>query len=439
MTPITPLLPQLQIPQPPKPIPSAKTLESSTENLAKKPWYQRLTRREIYSKPLKLATSSGISRSMLVLTTTSKTAIHPHSSFSQTWASSIFLIRTIMLLVTPLSLGFTIMEPVLPIATIIFTTLSLIDTAIVAHTGTIHEHTVNMDVASIFHEYVYSIFGLAFDIVTCFPWVLITDASTQAASWKTYRLCRLICTVHAFPFIKQVLSSRVSLVAEMTHQYIRKNNVPSTAVNLAQILGYMLVYWHWASCASNLLKEVDIIPNSYANASFFDRYTVGFYGSAAEMLAAGFGSEPPVVSADRWLRIANMIINALFSAVFIGNISSFIIGLDSSGRLFNEKLEEVNQYINYKGFGSDIKKRILEYYRFKYAHGKLFDETSILAELNPPLRQCQSLIYKVPFFKDADRHFITQVVMILRVCHYLPGDFVIEEGTIGDQMFFIAS
>ncbi|KAI8917315.1 cyclic nucleotide-binding-like protein [Entophlyctis helioformis] len=163
------------------------------------------------------------------------------------------------------------------------------------------------------------------------------------------------------------------------------------------------------------------------------------------MLAAGFGAEVPEVSADRWFKIGNMILSALFSAIFIGNISSFMIGLDSSGRMFNEKIEEVNQYISYKGFNADIKRRILSYYQLKYSQGKFFDENKILSELNQPLRQfislqeCQSLILKVPFFKDADRFFISQVVMILRINHFLPGDFVIEEGTTGDQMFFISS
>ncbi|KAJ3334449.1 hypothetical protein HDU91_002727, partial [Kappamyces sp. JEL0680] len=45
----------------------------------------------------------------------------------------------------------------------------------------------------------------------------------------------------------------------------------------------------------------------------------------------------------------------------------------------------------------------------------------------------------VPFFKGADPGFISQVVMILKPAHFLPDDLVIEKGTAGDLMFFIAS
>jgi hypothetical protein len=64
-----------------------------------------------------------------------------------------------------------------------------------------------------------------------------------------------------------------------------------------------------------------------------------------------------------------------------------MIGLDSSGKRFNEILEEVNQYITYKGFGDNLRNRILQYYQFKYSGGKYFDENRIMDELNQPLRQ----------------------------------------------------
>ncbi|KAJ3347756.1 Potassium/sodium hyperpolarization-activated cyclic nucleotide-gated channel 4, partial [Kappamyces sp. JEL0680] len=112
---------------------------------------------------------------------------------------------------------------------------------------------------------------------------------------------------------------------------------------------------------------------------------------------------------------------------------------------FNEIIEEVNQYITYKGFGEQLKNRIVKYYQHKYSGGKFFDEARILSELNHPLRQhialreCQDLIIKVPFFKDADQQFLTQVVMILKINHFLSGDYIIEEGTTGEHMFFIGS
>ena len=58
----------------------------------------------------------------------------------------------------------------------------------------------------------------------------------------------------------------------------------------------------------------------------------------------------------------------------------------STGRQFNEHLEQVGQYVSYKGLGRSLKKKIIDYYQFKYSRGKYFDEAKILNELNTPLR-----------------------------------------------------
>jgi hypothetical protein len=104
------------------------------------------------------------------------------------------------------------------------------------------------------------------------------------------------------------------------------------------------------------------------------------------MLNAGCGAVPPEVSLDRILKVVNMIFNVTLVALYVGNISSFMIGLDSSGRQFNEQLEQVSQFVTYKGLGRELKAKIMDYYQFKYSKGKYFDESKILQELNESLR-----------------------------------------------------
>ena len=50
-------------------------------------------------------------------------------------------------------------------------------------------------------------------------------------------------------------------------------------------------------------------------------------------------------------------------------------------------MDEVNQYIVYKGLDWNLRTRILEYFQHKYSGGKYFDERKIMTELNMPLRQ----------------------------------------------------
>jgi hypothetical protein len=50
-----------------------------------------------------------------------------------------------------------------------------------------------------------------------------------------------------------------------------------------------------------------------------------FWSGATEMLNAGCGAVPPIVSLDRWLKVFNMLCNTTLVALFSGNISSFMI------------------------------------------------------------------------------------------------------------------
>ena len=50
---------------------------------------------------------------------------------------------------------------------------------------------------------------------------------------------------------------------------------------------------------------------------------------------------------------------------------------------------------------------------------------------------CRELVRVVPFFSNAEESFITSVVTRLTFDVFLPGDYIIRYGTIGNKMFFI--
>ncbi len=82
---------------------------------------------------------------------------------------------------------------------------------------------------------------------------------------------------------------------------------------------------------------------------------------------------------------------------------------------------------------------ILLYYR----QGGISDDT-ILEDLPSRLRTEVSLeingdiIAKVPFFKECNPGFINSLVSLLRPEIYLPGDWIVNEGDVGTEMFFIS-
>ncbi|KAI9349842.1 hypothetical protein DFJ73DRAFT_760506 [Zopfochytrium polystomum] len=160
----------------------------------------------------------------------------------------------------------------------------------------------------------------------------------------------------------------------------------------------------------------------------------------------GFRPSEPLEQAVTFISV---LIGAVLYAALVGTISSFSFGLDSSGRKYKEKIDEVNEYMAYKHLNEDLKHKIRQYYELKY-RGRYFDEETILNDMNDSLRQeiavhsCRSLIVNVPLFRrdeqdGQDETFLARIAKSLRTVYFVKGDVIFEQGWVGHEMYFIIS
>ncbi|ORY48991.1 camp-binding domain-like protein [Rhizoclosmatium globosum] len=151
-------------------------------------------------------------------------------------------------------------------------------------------------------------------------------------------------------------------------------------------------------------------------------------------------------------------------ACIVGTISSFAMGVDASGRLFKQKMDELKEYMQWKDITEATRRKVLKYYEIKY-RGKFFEEVSavsfssnnvsilqktLLSEMNESLRMeiaaqnCRELISKVSFLKrevgdGRDELFLGRIATSLTACYFVPGDIIVTQGEIGHEMYFIFS
>ena len=69
-----------------------------------------------------------------------------------------------------------------------------------------------------------------------------------------------------------------------------------------------------------------------------EQYAWALFKAMSHMLCIGYGRYPPQALTELWLTLCSMTIGATFYAVFIGIMSGLIMSIDSSGRLYNEKV-----------------------------------------------------------------------------------------------------
>ncbi|TPX52110.1 hypothetical protein CcCBS67573_g09938 [Chytriomyces confervae] len=141
------------------------------------------------------------------------------------------------------------------------------------------------------------------------------------------------------------------------------------------------------------------------------------------------------------------ILGAALYASIVGTISSFSMGIDASGRLYKQKLDELKEYMGWKDLDEITQRKVLRYYELKY-RGKFFEEATLLNEMNESLRMeitvhnCKQLISKVPFLNremgdGRDHIFLGRLATSLTAAFFIPGDSIVTAGDIGTEIFFI--
>ncbi|KAJ3100743.1 Potassium voltage-gated channel sub H member 7 [Phlyctochytrium planicorne] len=177
----------------------------------------------------------------------------------------------------------------------------------------------------------------------------------------------------------------------------------------------------------------------------YAQYTWSFFNSVANTFPiTGY---KPSDTVEQAATIVAVLMGAMLYAALVGTISTFSLGLDTSGRKFKEKLDEVNEFMEERKLSSDVRGRVRKYFKLKY-RGKYFDKMSILNELNDSLRQeiaihnLNDLLARVPFLRreqndGRDRAFVQRVADVLIPEYYIDGDVIFQQGEPGNDMYFI--
>ncbi|CAG9828955.1 unnamed protein product [Diabrotica balteata] len=107
-------------------------------------------------------------------------------------------------------------------------------------------------------------------------------------------------------------------------------------------------------------------------------------------------------------------------------------------------MNELEEYMIQKQLPINLRKKITTYYHFKY-QGSYFKEDLITFLLSDNLKKdinmgiCRYLISNVSIFKELSKDQVSDIVQVLISEIFLPNDAIIQAGTIGEAMYFLAS
>ncbi|XP_068596052.1 potassium/sodium hyperpolarization-activated cyclic nucleotide-gated channel 3-like [Brachionichthys hirsutus] len=381
--------------------------------------------------------------------------IHPYSDFRFYWDLTMLLLMVGNLIIIPVGITFFKDEHTPPwiVFNVVSDTFFLVDLVLNFRTGIVKEDNTEiiLDPQRIKIKYLKSWFVV--DFISSIPVdyiFLIVETRINSDFYKTARALRIVRFTKILSLLRLLRLSRlIRYIHQWEEVFHMTYDLASAMVRIMNLIGMMLLLCHWDGCLQFLVPMLQDFPpdcwvtrNKMVNDTWGQQYSYALFKAMSHMLCIGYGLYPPIGMADVWLTILSMIVGATCFAMFVGHATALIQSLDSSRRQYQEKYKQVEQYMSFHKLPADMRQRIHDYYEHRY-QGKMFDEESILEELNEPLREeiinfnCRKLVASMPLFANADPNFVTSMLTKLRFEVFQPGDYIIREGTIGTKMYFI--
>lgn len=176
-------------------------------------------------------------------------------------------------------------------------------------------------------------------------------------------------------------------------------------------------------------------------------YITALYWAVTTLSTVGYGDFTPDMNSPIQVvfTMVVMLLGVGMYSYIIGNVATVIANLDAAKASYLSKLEEVNLYMKTRSIPPVLKERVRNYYHYLWETHKSTSTRSILEELphalgiDIALFLNKDILEKVPYFTNASDLFIREIVQMMELIVFLPGDHIIRQGEYGESMYFMSS
>ncbi|KAJ1410557.1 RmlC-like jelly roll fold [Sesbania bispinosa] len=281
-----------------------------------------------------------------------------------------------------------------------------------------------------------------FDFLACMPWDII------------YKACGRKEAVRYLLWIRLYRARRVADFFQRLEKDIRVNYIVTRIVKLIVVELYCT---HTAACifyylATTLpesqegytwigsLKLGDFSYSHFREIDLWKRYTTSLYFAIVTMATVGYGDIHAVNMREMIFIMIYVSFDMVLGAYLIGNMTALIVK-GSKTEKFRDKMTDLMKYMNRNRLGRDIREQIKGHVRLQFESS--YTDAALIQDIPISIRSkiSQTLylpyIEKVSLFKGCSSEFINQIVIKLHEEFFLPGEVVMEQGNVVDQLYFV--
>ncbi|KAK6789961.1 hypothetical protein RDI58_013761 [Solanum bulbocastanum] len=280
------------------------------------------------------------------------------------------------------------------------------------------------------------------DVLSCMPWDNIFKASGKKEGVRYLLWIRL---------------SRVRRVTDFFQKMEKDIRINYLFTRIVKLITVELYCTHTAACifyflATTLPEEKEgytwigsLTLGDYSYSHFREidlwrRYITSLYFAIVTMATVGYGDIHAVNLREMIFVMVYVSFDMILGAYLIGNMTALIVKGSKTVR-YRDKMTDLMNYMNRNRLGRDIRSQIKDHLRLQYESA--YTDGAVLQDLPISIRAkisqtlYQSCIENIPLFRECSAEFISQIVTRVHEEFFLPGEVIMEQGHVVDQLYFV--
>lgn len=288
---------------------------------------------------------------------------------------------------------------------------------------------------------------LFFDIMACIPfdYVLLLIKNVDGAGTGNLNILGLLKALRAPRLLRLVRLLRVVKIFKIRPelrrwlQYSRHANL----LRLVRLVLIFLVVNHYVACIWYGAVASDETKAQEANNSDpLHLYFASYYLSILVVM----GQNITIYDDTEYIFcIFVMVFGAVLMAVVFGNVAILIANYYENQSSHQKKMEWLFASMNRMKLPNELQNRVNDYYQAMWErHGTLDGAvTAFIPELSRNLAYevelflRMDMINRAPIFQSCSAKVVQELVMELELQVFMPGDYVVVRGEVGNDMYFV--
>ena len=191
-----------------------------------------------------------------------------------------------------------------------------------------------------------------------------------------------------------------------------------------------------------------LVRSGLSGKSVEEQYAGALVHALLQMLLVAPGLVAPVGQSEYWFYFVSLLGGAgFFMHLFASLTARHVTALFGSQGEYNRRMDNLQRYMDHHRFTPELRQHVRIHQELNYPGGHCFDEETILHNLSRPLQEktrvhtCRALMARLQIPLETEQGFELAASLALRLKRrvFLPGDYLIKQGTMPDGMFFITS